>query len=354
MHLPHIRHLDDLFELRALCDSSPRALQTSAERFGVESCFTDWRDLIEQDLDAVLVLTSGSHAPIAVEAARAGKHVLVEKPMCYSLSEGNEMLAAAASAGRAPMVGYPKRYDPAYRRAREEVGRLTDLRLVRVTTLESPFQPYVAHYPLVHGDDIPMQVKEEWQADRERRVRAALGAVPPLAQKVYESVLLDSLVHEFNLLRSVLGEPTAVRFADLRESKVVLMLEFDEIECLLAWVDLPGIARYQMEFCFYDPDARVRLAFPSPYLRNVPTVVDVETGQHGGVASREVRETTGYEEPFKLELLEFHRAATSGEEPLTSATDALRDVALCQSVVISATEGRAVRGPTDLSNSALR
>ena len=67
-----------------------------------------------------MVLTSGSHAPIAEAAAQAGRHVFVEKPMCYSAAEGRAMVAAADAAGVVLMVGYPKRYDPAFARMREE------------------------------------------------------------------------------------------------------------------------------------------------------------------------------------------------------------------------------------------
>ncbi len=74
---------------------------------------------------AVLVLTSGSHAPIAEAAARAGLHVFVEKPMCFSAAEGQAMVAAAAHAGVTLMVGYPKRYDPGYLRLAEETSMLS-------------------------------------------------------------------------------------------------------------------------------------------------------------------------------------------------------------------------------------
>ena len=78
--------------------------------------------MLRQPLDAVLVLTSGSHAPIAVAAAQAGLHVLVEKPMCFSAAEGAGMVAAAEQAGVTLMVAYPKRYDPAYARSQQAAG----------------------------------------------------------------------------------------------------------------------------------------------------------------------------------------------------------------------------------------
>src|SRR5580658_4895120 len=96
--------------------------------------WTDWRELIAHPLDAVMVLTSGSHAPIAQAAAWAGRHVFVEKPMCFSAAEGRAMVAAAEAAGVVLMTGYPKRYDPAFARMREETAGLDGARLLRGTT----------------------------------------------------------------------------------------------------------------------------------------------------------------------------------------------------------------------------
>jgi len=60
--------------------------------------------LKDDEIDTVFILTSGSHAPIAIAAAKAGKHVLVEKPMCFSVAEGLEMKSAADAAGVTLMV----------------------------------------------------------------------------------------------------------------------------------------------------------------------------------------------------------------------------------------------------------
>jgi predicted dehydrogenase len=355
MHLPHLAELSDLFEVAALCDSSRQVVDGCGARFGVGQRFTRSEALLAEDLDAVLVLTPGSHAPVAIAAAAAGRHVLVEKPMCYSVAEGADMVAAAAAAGVTLMVGYPKRYDPAYARAGRALQRLDDLRFVRVTTTEAPFAPYIAHYPLLRGDDLDPALAAQWRADREGRVRAALGEPGgraglsyERAARSYEGVLLDTMVHEFNLLRGLLGEPSAVTFASLRDATVTVVLDFGGVECVVAWLDLPGIARYEMEACFYDPAQRVRLAFGSPYLRNAPTVVDIEAGDVAGPATSVSREVMSYESPFKLELIEFHRAVTAAADPVTSGLDGLRDIALCRSVIACAASGSAVHNPTSL------
>src|SRR5713226_3095925 len=141
MHLHYLRELSDLFDVAAICDISPILRQTVGDAYGIARRLERWEDLIAEPLDAVMILTSGSHAAQAIAAAEAGRHVFVEKPMCFSVDEGVKMIEAACKAGVRLMVGYNKRYDPAYERLREELSRLGELRLARVTTLESPFQP---------------------------------------------------------------------------------------------------------------------------------------------------------------------------------------------------------------------
>src|SRR5262245_36901911 len=95
MHLHYLRELADRFEIAAVCDISEELARACANDYGVAKIYTRWQDLIASPLDAVLILTSGSHAPIAIAAAEAGKHMLIEKPMCFSVTEGREMVAAA-------------------------------------------------------------------------------------------------------------------------------------------------------------------------------------------------------------------------------------------------------------------
>src|SRR5258708_24541096 len=143
MRRPCLRERSDRFGVSAMCDLSAEARAAVAREYAVPQQFDSWQELVAQPLDAVLVLTSGSHAPPAIAAAKAGMHVLVEKPMCFSVAEGQEMVEAAEKAGVTLMVAYNKRYAPAYLTLVEESSRLRDDRLFRITTLESPLHPYV-------------------------------------------------------------------------------------------------------------------------------------------------------------------------------------------------------------------
>jgi predicted dehydrogenase len=333
MHLYYLRELPELFEIAALCDVSVELRQACAQDYQVGFTCADWHELLDRQLDAVLILTSGSHAPIAIGAAEAGLHVLTEKPMCFSVAEGLEMIAAARHGGRVLMVGYNKRYDPAYLRFADDVRRMTAVRLARITTLEAPFLPYVMHYRL-HKPGVPSAtVQTALSRDSARRIAAAIGDVDPLSERAYQLVLLDSLVHEFNAVRGVLGEPDQLDYADITEFGVTAVLRFGQTQCVLNWVDLPGIARYGMEFAFFATDSRLTLSFPSPFLRSEPTMLIREGGEIGTARSWRAEEIASYHESFRQELVHFHECVTSGRAPVTSAEDALHDIALCQSFI---------------------
>ena len=346
MHLPYLRELSRRFEIGGVCDLSPGTLHAVADRFGVERRFTRVEDLLDEPLDAVMVLSSGSHAPPAIAAAERGLHVFVEKPMCLSVREGRSMIEAARSAGVVLMVGYMKRYDPAYERLQAMFAELGDVRFARATTLESSGGPYLAHLPLARVDDVP---PADMAALRERDdavIAEAIGEVSDSARRSYRDVLLASMVHELNAIRGLLGEPDRLEFAGIRDDGVTVVMDFGGTRCVAAWVDLPGMARYQQEWAFFGLDRRARLVFPSPYLHNAPTVLTTEDGESGTVRSSETVHVESYDEAFRRELIEFHDAITQGREPRTDAADALRDVALCQAVVAQHLDGTPRVHPT--------
>jgi predicted dehydrogenase len=349
MHLPYLAELSSDFEVASLCDLSRTALEAAGSRFPAARRFTDWNQLLAEtgSLDALLVLTPGSHAPIAVAAAEAGLHVFVEKPMCLSVDEGLGMIEAAERAGVCLMVGYMKRYDPAYERL---AGALPEpIRLARSTTLESPLDPYVAHYPLVQAADVDDELLAELAEEDERRVSAAIGTDDPLLRRAYRTILLDSMVHELNAVRGLLGEPGELRFAEVwpEAAGVHAVLSFDEATATFTWVDLPGIARYEGELALYAPMERAVLSFPSPFLRSMPTRLVLEGGVPETADSWRTEHTVSYEEAFKLELLELRASIVERRAPLTSGHDAIRDVALCQSIVRFCLDGRPVPSPSD-------
>jgi predicted dehydrogenase len=347
MHLNYLRELSDRFEIVALCDISAENAANNAERYNIDKTFTDWREMLEDaDIDAVFILTSGSHAPIAIAAAKAGKHVLVEKPMCFSVAEGLEMKAAAEEAGVTLMVAYPKRYDPAFERFREVAVNVAEPRLMRVTTFESPFLPYIGHYALAPVAPIPKDAIANFTAETQASITRAIGEANPFLREEYHLVLLDTLVHELNTVRGVLGEPTSLEYVDMQSGQLTVVLKFGELSVAIHWMDLPGITRYEMEFALYGPQERVTLSFPSPFLRSAPATVEIVEGEAGTSKSRSTNEIISYVSAFKLELEAFHDCVVNGKAPLTSAEDAIHDLALCEAIIRFVQDRKPISDPS--------
>jgi predicted dehydrogenase len=347
MHLNYLRELSDRFDVVALCDISAENANNNADRYGIGQRYTDWQEMLDDaGIDAVLILTSGSHAPIAIAAANAGKHILVEKPMCFSVAEGLEMKAAADAAGVTLMVAYPKRYDPAFERFHDIAVNVADPRLMRVTTFESPFLPYVGHYALAPVAPIPKDAIETFPAATQASITRAIGEANPFLREEYHLVLLDTLVHELNTVRGVLGEPTSLEYVDMQPGQLTVILKFGELSVAINWMDLPGITRYGMEFALYGPEQRVTLSFPSPFLRSAPATVEIIEGEVGTTKSRSVSEIISYDSAFKLELEAFHHCVVTGEAPATSAEDAIHDLALCEAIIRFVQDPRPITDPS--------
>jgi predicted dehydrogenase len=118
--------------LRAACGRNVSDLEAFAGRFGWQTTETSWERLVERDdVDLVDICTSNvTHMPIAVAAARAGKHVFCEKPIAMNADEARRMLDAAREAGVRHMVAFNYRRVPAIALARQliEEGKIGEIR----------------------------------------------------------------------------------------------------------------------------------------------------------------------------------------------------------------------------------
>jgi predicted dehydrogenase len=114
--------------LQACAGRNEANIRRFAEQWGYASWELDWRRLIERpDIDVIDIATpNNSHHEIALAAARAGKHVLCEKPLAMNLAQAEEMVAAVEKSGVANMVWYNYRRVPAITLAKQvvEEGRI--------------------------------------------------------------------------------------------------------------------------------------------------------------------------------------------------------------------------------------
>jgi UDP-N-acetylglucosamine 3-dehydrogenase len=121
----------------ALCRRNRDRLEAAKQVAGVETGYTDWREMLErEELDAVLVSTPHhAHAEPAIAALERGLHVMVEKPMALTTEDAVSMVAASRKHNRILMVGHNCRCSGLWRTARDRLasGSIGRIRQLSVT-----------------------------------------------------------------------------------------------------------------------------------------------------------------------------------------------------------------------------
>lgn len=141
-HARNLRALNDFFggvKLAAISDVNIAALNLAME-YGITS-YTDYRLMFGQDLDAVVVATpTSSHCQVVCDALDAELHVLVEKPIAFTVDEADEMVSLANRRGLTLMVGHIEWFNPAIRKLAEMIrnGDLGEILMIETKRL-NPF-----------------------------------------------------------------------------------------------------------------------------------------------------------------------------------------------------------------------
>jgi predicted dehydrogenase len=342
VHLPGLQRLAALFDLRLVCDLSLSRAREVAGRLGPDVRATSDPDQVlgAGDVDAVLLATTGSHAPLADAALRAGKHVLSEKPLCLTIKEAKELEGQAARSDRVLQVGYMKMYDPVVEAASKHLCELDQPRLVRVTVLHPADAPQVAHLRLVRYDDVDPEVMDRHREQEENRTAAALGTVPGTLGRFYRDVLCGSVVHELSVLRA-LGTELPRRFEHVTvwpwpwEKEPPCLLAVGSLgaaaQLVLSWNWLPDHPEYSEEVAIFARNGRLRVSMAPPYLLEARSSLRLER------ADSELRADTtfypGRDGGFLRQLEDFAACIGSGAPPRSGAAGVAEDLACLQAVV---------------------
>jgi predicted dehydrogenase len=172
-------------KLVAIAGRDRASVQEAAKRYGYDTFYTDWRDLIKDD--RVQLFDNGGpndvHAEPTIAAAKAGKHVLCEKPLARTAQEAAAMLDAVTKAGVKHMVAFNYRYVPAIRQAYDLIqsGQLGEIYHFRAVYLQEWIMDPT--FPMV------------WRLDKKIAGSGALG---------------DLGAHVIDLARFLIGEPRRV------------------------------------------------------------------------------------------------------------------------------------------------
>jgi predicted dehydrogenase/threonine dehydrogenase-like Zn-dependent dehydrogenase len=123
VHMPNLAELKDRYELKTVMSRTGANAAMAANRFGAARATTDFDEVIsDPQIDVVLIATRhDQHAEMALRALRAGKHVLVEKPLAITESQLDEIEAYFREQRGTPvlMTGFNRRFSPAITAVRE-------------------------------------------------------------------------------------------------------------------------------------------------------------------------------------------------------------------------------------------
>lgn len=342
-HMPNLAGLQNEFEVTAVCDVSPGAAQYVAETFHVPHHVTDYRRLLELDVDAVLLCQSDPKTEVAVAAFDAGKHVFIEKPMCFSLQETDAIIDAAKRSGKVGQVGYMKVYDPAYELAKREVDDMDKIRFVQVNHLHPDNALHVRQFHVERFDDVPESALAQTAAARKAARQEAIGAVSEEVERAFH-LLAGSMIHDLYGLRVMLGTPKTVVSTEIWKAgrAITTVLEYPNgARCVASWVDLPDLWDFKETLEVYGDDKRVLVSYPTGFSRGILSTVTLQGVDSEGTTFRK-EPAIDWESAFVRELRHFHECITQGTPSRTPVESARDDVGLIIDIVKSYLEDASI------------
>jgi len=296
----HARNMKELQEthLIAVCDKDEAKAKAIAELFGVEAYRDSRKMLKRKDIEAVTVCTwSTNLATEAMNVLRAGKHVLVEKPMANSVREAKKIVDLAKKKQRYLMVGFLMRFIPGVQRIREAVEKGEIGTLVYATARR------VSEWPERIGD---------------------VGVVKDLA------------IHDIDITRYLLcDDPVEVyaKAGSLRhkqfEDHAQILLTFKGGKT--AFIEANWLTPYKIRKLTVTGSKAIMS------LDYITQEITIETSGQTMAPRYEVKE------PLKLELQHFADSVLNDKEPAITGADGLKAVQVAEAVLKSAQIGTAIK-----------
>ena len=322
LHVPAFARFPEKVQLTALCDIREDAVNQFAKNTKVEAVYTDpARMLKEADIEAVdICAIHDQHAPLAIAAAGAGKHVLLEKPMACSIQECRDIIAATDKAGVTFMVAQQLRHVPSYAAARQLIreGELGRVWSVRADNWMPTFRSRSTN-----------RRPDWWALDGKR---AGGGALPMFA------------THHIDLFRHFIGDVKRLWgkvwtdhpfFTNGADDSAVATLEFENGAIGHLSTSFSAAGPHGHQFIIFCQEGTIYTA-PTPgsspiAQHQAPAMVsslkrdrDAGPGQMAGFVP--VVEATGepdFSLPYTNEMLHFAECCREGKDPISSGHDNL-------------------------------
>lgn len=334
LHLPSLYQLSEQFEVVALCDVSREVLSGVGGRWGVTERFEHYEEMLGLDLDAVLVANPHAyHSEVVLAALAAGKHVLVEKPMCLTLREADAVTAAQRKTGLIVQVGTMRRYADAFLRAVELVRALPEVRLARVYDVIGDNRLFIQDTSrVVRGRDVSAAVIEAGRELERRLLQEAVQSSKPEILSSY-LMLLGLSTHDLSAMRELLGTPAGVLYAAQRNGGNYLTAAFDYGGFVCHFeTGVNRVAVFEAYLEVYGDARIIRVQYNTPYVRNLPTELFVtETDAENAAVRRALH--PAWNDPFVAEWRAFYESVRSGAPSKTDAADFRHDLELFAQII---------------------
>jgi predicted dehydrogenase len=274
------------------------------------------------------------HAEVALAAIQAGKHVLVEKPMCVTLAECDALAEAEAKAGVTVQVGYMRRYAPAFLQAVARLAPLrNDINLARVHDVIGSNALIIDSTSKVHrASDIGEDVIEKGKALLATKSLEAVGEATSQRAVAY-SLLLGLGSHDISAMRELIGMPKGVLYAAQRSGGRMVSAAFDYGHFVCQFeTGVNGIPHFDAYLEVATPTEIVRVDYDTPYVRHLPARLSVINAVAPAGFS-ETRSFSTRNDSFVAEWRALHENITAGKRPKTSIEDSRQDLILFKQMV---------------------
>lgn len=140
-------------EVKSIADIYADKIEGWAHSIGIKNVYSDYHEILnDPEIEAVLICSStNTHSPIAIEAAKAGKHIFCEKPIDFDLDRIYGVLNAVKAAGVKFQVGFNRRFDHNFMAVKDMIlaGKIGDPHIIKVTSRDP--EPPSAEYAKVSG-----------------------------------------------------------------------------------------------------------------------------------------------------------------------------------------------------------
>jgi predicted dehydrogenase len=334
MHLHYLKHQTERFDLVGLAEPSATVRDSLKQLYSLEAAYADYRQLLDGTrLDAIVICSPAqTHAEVTLAALDLGLHVFVEKPMCITLADADRIIEARDRTGKVVQVGYMKRHDPAWQHMLEHLPDSAEsLRYLRVVVHDPEFEPFFGPGEIFRASDVSADVIDAGREEMEAQVQEAVGAASPEVITAFEGSFLGSLVHDVNLVHGLLermGEPLPAEVIGgdwWNEGRAVTgyVRLANGSRWDSAWIQLLDLFDYRETVAFYFAEEVHTLSFPSPWLKQSPTVYEVS---RKGERARLAQVFESYEESFSRELAHFHDCVVNDVECRTPPEQARLDI----------------------------